>query len=155
MASETEVIKQLYERFNSRDIEANKKIFVGLGGTAVKAGDFDIVRFPGVNVYLNQRPGTPAATGGTVGSVINHAGFLVPNVQDALAKLKKESSNIKTFSLDGGIKDVKQMLAEGHKRGLDLPLLKQTLACYEEAQRHVGGKEEVSNVSVYWAGRSK
>jgi 3-hydroxyisobutyrate dehydrogenase len=72
-----------------------------------------------------------------------------------IAKLKKEPSNIKTFSLDGGIKDVKQMLAEGQKRGLDLPLLKQTLACYEEAQRVVGGKEEVSNVSAYWAGRSK
>jgi catechol 2,3-dioxygenase-like lactoylglutathione lyase family enzyme len=72
---------------NSADIEANKKVFVALGGTAIKSGDFDIVRFPGVNVYLNQRPGTPAATGGTVGSVINHAGFLVPNVQDALAKL--------------------------------------------------------------------
>ena len=27
------------------------------------------------------------------------------------------------------------MLAEGKKRGLDLPLLKQTLACYEEARR--------------------
>jgi hypothetical protein len=33
--------------------------------------------------------------------------------------------------------------------------LKQTLACYEEALRNVGGKEEVSNVSVYWASRSK
>src|SRR4051794_14619891 len=72
-----------------------------------------------------------------------------------IAKLKKEPSNIKTFSLDGGIKDVKQMLAEGDKRGLELPLLKQTLACYEEAKRTVGGAEEVSNVSAYWAGRSK
>jgi 3-hydroxyisobutyrate dehydrogenase len=70
-------------------------------------------------------------------------------------KLKNEPSNIRTFSLDGGIKDVKQMLAEGEKQGVDLPLLKQTLACYEEAQRVVGGKEEVSNVSAYWAGRSK
>jgi 3-hydroxyisobutyrate dehydrogenase len=66
-------------------------------------------------------------------------------------KLKNEPSNIRTFSLEGGIKDVKQMLAEGGKRGLDLPLLKQTLACYEEAIGRVGGKEEVSNVSVYWA----
>jgi 3-hydroxyisobutyrate dehydrogenase len=72
-----------------------------------------------------------------------------------IAKLKKEPSSIRTFSLDGGIKDVKQMLAEGEKQGVDLPLLKQTLACYEEAQRVVGGKEEVSNVSAYWAGRSK
>src|SRR6185369_7086448 len=34
-----------------------------------------------------------------------------------IAKLKKEPSNIRTFSLDGGIKDVKQMLAEGRKHG--------------------------------------
>jgi catechol 2,3-dioxygenase-like lactoylglutathione lyase family enzyme len=73
---------------NSRDIEANKKIFVGLGGTAIKSGDFDIVRFPGVNVYLNLRPGAAAATGGTVGSVVNHVGFLVPNVQEAVARWK-------------------------------------------------------------------
>jgi 3-hydroxyisobutyrate dehydrogenase len=72
-----------------------------------------------------------------------------------VAKMKNEPSNIRTFSLEGGIKDVKQMLAEGDKRGLELPLLKQTLACYEEAYRHVGGKEEVSNNSVYWANRSK
>jgi len=73
---------------NSRDIDANKKVFVGLGGTAIKAGDFEIVRFPGVNVYLNQRAGAPPASGGTVGSVINHVGFLVPNVQESVAKWK-------------------------------------------------------------------
>jgi 3-hydroxyisobutyrate dehydrogenase len=70
-----------------------------------------------------------------------------------VAKLKQVPSSQRTFSLDGGIKDVKQMLAEGQKRGHDLPLLRQTLVCYEEAHRHVGGKEEVSNVSVYWANR--
>ena len=72
-----------------------------------------------------------------------------------VAKLKNVPSSQRTFSLDGGIKDVKQMLAEGEKRGLELPLLKQTLACYEEAKRTVGGNEEVSNVSAYWAGRAK
>jgi 3-hydroxyisobutyrate dehydrogenase len=72
-----------------------------------------------------------------------------------VAKLKNVPSSQRTFSLDGGIKDVRQMLAEGEKRGLELPLLKQTLACYEEAKRTVGGAEEVSNVSAYWAGRSK
>jgi 3-hydroxyisobutyrate dehydrogenase len=45
-----------------------------------------------------------------------------------VAKLKKVPSSQRTFTLEGGIKDVKQMLAEGQKRGLDLPLLKQTLA---------------------------
>jgi catechol 2,3-dioxygenase-like lactoylglutathione lyase family enzyme len=79
---------------NSRDIDANKKIFVALGGAAIKSGDFDIVRFPGVNVYLNVRPGSPPATGGTVGSVVNHVGFLVPNVQDSVAKWKSAGVDV-------------------------------------------------------------
>lgn len=69
------------------------------------------------------------------------------------ARLKNEPSSIRTFTLDGGIKDVKAMLAEGEKNGLELPLLKQTLACYEEAKRHITGNDEVSNVSAYWARR--
>ena len=72
-----------------------------------------------------------------------------------VARLKKQPSDIRTFSLDGGIKDVKAMLAEGQRRGLELPLLKQTLACYEEAKSHISGNDEVSNVSAYWAGRNK
>ena len=44
---------------NSRDIEANKKIFVALGGVAAKPGDFDIVKFPGVVVFLHLRAGSP------------------------------------------------------------------------------------------------
>jgi catechol 2,3-dioxygenase-like lactoylglutathione lyase family enzyme len=81
---------------NSRDVEANKKIFLALGGTAVQAGDFSVVRFPGVNVYLNLRPGAAPATGGTVGTVVNHVGFLVPNVQEAVAKLKTLDVKIET-----------------------------------------------------------
>ena len=70
-----------------------------------------------------------------------------------VARLKNEKSDIGTFNLDGGIKDVKAMLAESQKRGLDLPLLKQTLACYEEARRTMPGNDEVSNVSAYWPNR--
>jgi catechol 2,3-dioxygenase-like lactoylglutathione lyase family enzyme len=73
---------------NSRDIEANKKLFVALGGIAAKPGDFEIVKFPGVVVFLHLRPGVPAPTGGTEGSVINHVGFLVPDVAAAVAKWK-------------------------------------------------------------------
>jgi len=73
---------------NSRDVEANKKIFVGMGGTPVKLGDFEVVRFPGVLVYLHLRPGAAPSTGGTVGTIVNHVGFLVPNVQEAVAKWK-------------------------------------------------------------------
>jgi len=71
---------------NSRDIEANKKILVAMGGTYKKNGNFDMVMFPNVVVFLNQGPGTPPATGGSVGTVVNHFGFLVPNVQASIAK---------------------------------------------------------------------
>ena len=73
---------------NSRDVEANKKLFVALGGVAAKPGDFDIVKFPGVVVFLHLRPGVPPSSGGTDGTVINHVGFLVPNVQEAVARWK-------------------------------------------------------------------
>ena len=73
---------------NSRDVEASKKIFVGMGGTAMKPGDFEIVRFPGVIVNLHLRPGNPPATGGTIGSVVNHVGFIVNNVQESMVRWK-------------------------------------------------------------------
>src|ERR1044071_6283886 len=79
---------------NSKDIEANKKIFVAMGGTLVPAGNFQIVRFPGVLVYLNQAPGAPPANGGTVGSVVNHVGFTVPNTAAAVAKWKAAGVNV-------------------------------------------------------------
>ncbi len=73
---------------NTRDVEANKKIFVAMGGTAIKAGNFEVVRFPGVLVYLHQAAGAPPPTGGTVGTVVNHVGFLVQNVQEFTARWK-------------------------------------------------------------------
>ena len=69
---------------NTTDVEANKKIFVALGGVAMTAGDFEVVRFPGVVVYLHQRNPAPP-TGGTVGSVVNHVGFIVQDVQQSVA----------------------------------------------------------------------
>src|SRR5712672_168728 len=71
---------------NSADVEANKKIFVGMGGTHIKAGVFDVVRFPGVVVMLNLRDAASPPSAGTDGSVVNHVGFIVQNVQDSVAK---------------------------------------------------------------------
>jgi 3-hydroxyisobutyrate dehydrogenase len=59
-----------------------------------------------------------------------------------------------TFDVDSGVKDLRTMLAEGNARGLALPLVEQTLACYEETKRNVSGAAEVSAVSVYWASRA-
>ena len=71
---------------NSVDVEASKKIFVGMGGTAIKTGVFDVVRFPGVIVMLNLRPPTQPSAGGTDGTVVNHVGFIVQNVQESIVR---------------------------------------------------------------------
>ena len=70
----------------SRDVQANKKIFVGMGGTPITAGTNESVRFPGVlvNLSLGNTPGS----GGSQGSVVNHVGFIVNNVQEQVAKWK-------------------------------------------------------------------
>jgi len=73
-----------------------------------------------------------------------------------VAKMKGEPPAPATFDVNGGIKDIKAMLAEGERRGLDLPVLKKTLECYEEAKRNWGGEGEISaGVAVYWANRNK
>ena len=73
---------------NSNDIEANKKIFAGMGGIAMKPGDFDIVQFPGVIVNLHLRPGNPPSAGPSEGTLVNHVGFIVQNVQESVARWK-------------------------------------------------------------------
>ncbi len=72
----------------------------------------------------------------------------------AIAKmLKGDDPGPVTFDLDSGMKDLRAMLAEGRARGVELPLVERSLACYEEASRHGLGPAEVSAVSVYWASR--
>src|SRR5712671_1258479 len=71
----------------SQDVAANKKIFVALGGTPVTRGTAEGVRFPGARVNLNLGE-EPPGKGGSVGSVINHVGFIVNNVQEQTAKWK-------------------------------------------------------------------
>jgi catechol 2,3-dioxygenase-like lactoylglutathione lyase family enzyme len=67
-----------------QDVDAAKKFWVAVGGTSFKFGQNEGAKFPGVLILV--RKGEPA--GGTVGSVINHIGFNVPNVPEALAKWK-------------------------------------------------------------------
>ena len=64
----------------SKDVQANKKIFVGMGGTPITAGAAESVRFPGVLINLGL--GNAAGSGGSQGSVVNHVGFIVNNVQE-------------------------------------------------------------------------
>jgi 3-hydroxyisobutyrate dehydrogenase len=71
------------------------------------------------------------------------------------AMLKGGDGGPVTFDVDSAIKDLRTMLGEGKARGLELPLVERTLACYEETKRKVSGAAEVSAVSVYWADRGK
>ena len=68
---------------NVRDVAANTKFFVTFGGTGAKDQP-GVVEFPGVIVRLRQQE----PTGGSVGSIVNHFGFLVPNVQQSVTKWK-------------------------------------------------------------------
>jgi len=82
-----------------------------------------------------------------------------PNVLKArgpvVAKLLKGGdSGLVTFDLASSLKDVRTMLAEGKARGIDLPLVAATLACFEEATGKGLGDKEVAVHSVYWANRN-
>ena len=74
---------------NSRDVQANKKIFVAMGGVPSTDGPRERVTFPGVVINLNLGAANPPPpTGGTVGSVVNHVGFIVKSVPESVAKWK-------------------------------------------------------------------
>ena len=70
------------------------------------------------------------------------------------AMLKGGDGGLVTFDIDSAVKDLRTMLAEGARRGLNLPLVETTLACYEEVRRNVSGAAEVHAVSVHWANRA-
>src|SRR5262245_50531127 len=66
------------------DVEAEKKVFVALGGTPIKNGVLDMVQFPGTFIVF--REGAPS--GGSAGSTINHFGFHVKSVAETVERAK-------------------------------------------------------------------
>jgi catechol 2,3-dioxygenase-like lactoylglutathione lyase family enzyme len=66
----------------ARDVEASRRFFTALGGTPVTNGTLQLIQFPGVFIMLRQAE----PTAGTVGSVINHFGFHVKDIQGSVAK---------------------------------------------------------------------
>src|SRR6202051_3068632 len=63
----------------SKDVEANKKLFLAMGGKLFMPGGNPLIMFPGL--YINLILGTEKGDGGTQGSVVNHVGFIVHHVQ--------------------------------------------------------------------------
>ena len=70
----------------SKDVEANKKLFLAMGGKLFMPGGNPLIMFPGL--YINLNLGTEKGDGGTVGSVVNHVGFIVDNVPKRVAQWK-------------------------------------------------------------------
>src|SRR5262249_14253705 len=65
-------------------IEEHKKFWVGvLGGTPMKFGSIDVVKFPDTLVFLTQQK----PTGPTRGTAFDHIGFAVPDVPAMAKKL--------------------------------------------------------------------
>jgi catechol 2,3-dioxygenase-like lactoylglutathione lyase family enzyme len=70
----------------SKDAEANKELFLAMGGKLFMPGGNPLIMFPGI--YINLVLGTEKGDGETVGSAVNHVGFIVDNVQKRVAQWK-------------------------------------------------------------------
>jgi len=126
--------------YHVRDVEANKKFWLALGGEAVKLGSSEIVRFPGVLIELTAGP----STGGTNGAVVNHVAFRVQSFEKVEAagfkvqrlaqfpgvgsvntpegeriELFENAATNLTFTLDSGQTDP---VADRHNRPLPIPV---------------------------------
>src|SRR5262249_58529998 len=77
---------------NSKDVEANKKLFLAMGGKLFMPGGNPLIMFPGL--YINLNLGNEKGEGGTEGSVVNHVGFIVDNVQRRVAQWKAAGVNV-------------------------------------------------------------
>jgi len=60
----------------AKDLDAQRKFWAELGGTPVQNGPLALIQLPGTFVMLRQAE----PSGGTVGSTINHVGFLVKDI---------------------------------------------------------------------------
>src|SRR5215510_769637 len=70
----------------SKDVEANKKLFLAIGGKLFMPGGNTLIMFPGVYVNLNLND--EKGDGASVGSVVNHVGFIVDDVQKRVGQWK-------------------------------------------------------------------
>jgi hypothetical protein len=77
-----------------KDVEAEKKVWIAMGGQALKVDDLVAIKFPGVLVLVEK--GTPS--GNNAGAAIDHPGFLVQNGTEWLNKV--EAAGVKVIRND-------------------------------------------------------
>jgi len=76
----------------SKDVEANKSLFLALGGKLYMPGGNPVMSFPGL--YINLSLGMERGEGGTQESVVNHVGFIVDNVQERIAEWRAKGVSV-------------------------------------------------------------
>ena len=81
-----------------RDMEASKKFWTLMGGTPIKVDGADVIKFPGVLIFLTL--GKPS--GGSSGTPVDHVGLLVADGVELVARMR--AAGAKTDP-DAGIRD--------------------------------------------------
>jgi catechol 2,3-dioxygenase-like lactoylglutathione lyase family enzyme len=82
-----------HHHFNVSDVDAHKHFWVDLlGAEAVSLGKMTVIKVPNGLIALTAKP----PTGGSRGTMINHVGFQVPDVDALVAKLKAAGVSIIT-----------------------------------------------------------
>jgi 3-hydroxyisobutyrate dehydrogenase len=60
-----------------------------------------------------------------------------------------------TFSISNAVKDIKVMLEAGRAKGVDMPVVRSTLAAFEEANAQGLGGSDGAALPIYWSKRKK
>src|SRR5712671_4486011 len=131
----------------SKDVEANKKIFLALGGKLYMPGGNPLVMFPGL--YINLVLGAGKGEGGTQGSVVNHVGFIVDNVQQRVAQWKAAGVKV----LPGGHGRLDQAFVETPD-GLRMEILEDKAQGVAISNEHVHlslPETEISKAQAWYA----
>jgi catechol 2,3-dioxygenase-like lactoylglutathione lyase family enzyme len=76
----------------TKDVAAEQKLFLAMGGKLYMPGGQPLIGFPGL--YISLILGNEKGEGGTVGSVVNHVGFVVDNVQRRVAEWKAKGVTV-------------------------------------------------------------
>lgn len=77
----------------SKDVEANERIFLAMGGTLFIPGGSPLIMFPGI--YINLALNAEKGDGGTAGSVVNHVGFSVDDIRRRVAQWKAAGVDVR------------------------------------------------------------
>ena len=145
--------------YRVRDVEANKRFWVALGGDATRIGGIEVIKFPDVFIFLSEGD----SIGGTEGSVVNHVAFRVQSLDMIeaagfeLDRMGEYSGVASVFSPEGERIELfdetatnltftaedseNQIVSNRHNIGIDVPIIAHHIHLYlpdgveREAQR--------------------